>query len=147
MDVVLLQDLETLGREGSIVQVKRGYARNYLLPRQLAALATPAVLKRLEETKKLRAVQRERAQAEAEALKQQVERQALALTLTAGENDTVFGSVTVHDLFEALKARGVAVEKSAIRLERPIKTLGEFDVPVRLHADVTATLKVSVTKG
>jgi large subunit ribosomal protein L9 len=147
MDIILMKDMEALGRAGAVVRVKPGYARNYLLPRGLAVAATPQHLRAVEDTRRQRAAQDQRAKTEAEAVKRKLEGQALTLKLSVGEDEKPFGSVTVHDIVEALKQQGLDVEKHAIRLEEPIKTLGVFGVPVRVHPDVTATLKLTVGKA
>lgn len=147
MDVVLLKDVEKLGTAGAVVRVKPGFARNYLLPGGLAALATPAQLKTLEEITRQRQRQQEKAVAEATALKQRLEAKPLTLTLTLGEGDKPFGSITAHDVAEALARAGTAVEKHLVQLEEPIKALGNYDVPVKVHATVTATVKLSVVKA
>ncbi|MBI3996782.1 MAG: 50S ribosomal protein L9 [Candidatus Omnitrophica bacterium] len=147
MDVVLLQDVDKLGAEGTVMHVKPGYARNYLLPRGLAVAATPQQLKLVEATARRRQQRAEQLKAEAEALKQKLEGRSLTLKLNVGADDKPFGSITTHDLAEALKQDQVAIEKHAIQLEQPIKTLGVFDVPVKLHTHVTATLKVWVVKA
>ena len=147
MDVVLLKDIEKLGAEGAVVHVKPGFARNYLLPRGLAAPATPQQLKTIEASKRQREHQLQRLKQDADALKRKLESRSITLKLTLGDDDKPFGSVTVHDLVEALKREGMDVEKYAVHLEQPIKTLGIFDVPVKLHPDVTATAKVWVVKA
>lgn len=147
MDVVLLADVDTLGLEGAVVHVKPGYARNYLLPRGLAVAATPHQLKLVEATARRRQQRAEQLKAEAEALKQKLEGRSLTLKLNVGEDDKPFGSITTHDLAEALKQEQLAIEKHAIQLEQPIKTLGVFEVPVKLHMHVTATVKVWVVKA
>ena len=147
MDVVLLKDVEKLGTEGALVHVKPGFARNYLLPRGLAAPATRQYLKSIEETKRQRSRKLERARGAAEALKQKLEGKSLTLTLTLGEDDKPFGSITAHDIAEALTREGLAVEKHAIRLDQPIKGLGIFEVPVKVHTELTATLKLWVVKA
>lgn len=146
MDVILLKDVESLGATGVIVQVTPGYARNYLLPLGLAAPATPERLKMIEETKRQRSKKTARMRQEAEAVKRALEGRAVTLTLSVGEEDKPFGSITGHDIMEALVQGGIALEKHAVQLKQPIKTLGVFEVPVRLHPDVTATVKVSVVK-
>ena len=146
-DVILLKDVEQVGTEGALLHVKAGFARNYLIPRGLAVPATPQQMKAVEEAKRRRLEQAKRAQAEAEALKQKLESRSLTLKLTLGEDEQPFGSVTTHDLVEALAREGIQVEKSLVHLEQPIKALGTFDVPVRLHQAVTATLKVWVVKA
>jgi large subunit ribosomal protein L9 len=147
MDVILLKDVEKLGAEGSVVHVRPGYARNYLLPAGLAVAASPEQLKAVEAAKQARQKQAKRLSAEAEELKKKIEARSLTLKLTLGENDQAFGSVSAHDIVEALAKEGLAVEKSAVKLDEPVKALGIFDVPVRLHADVTATLKLWVVKA
>lgn len=147
MDVVLLKDVEALGSEGSVVHVKPGYARNYLLPRGLAAQATPHQLKMADAVKRKRQETADRAKSEFTALKQKLDARSLTLKLTVGEGDHPFGSITAHDLAQALAQEGLPVEKHMIHLAQPIKTLGVFEVPIRLHADVTAALKVCVVKA
>ena len=147
MDVVLLKDVEPLGAEGAVVHVKPGFARNYLLPRGLAVPATPQHLKAVEEITRQRAKKLERVKVEAEALKRKLESRSLTLKLTVGADDKPFGSVTTHDIVEALGRDGLSVEKHAVHLSEPIKTLGVFDVPIRLQPEVTATLKVWVVKA
>ena len=147
MDVILLKDVEPLGAEGAVVRVKPGFARNYLLPSGLAVEATPRQLQAVEASKRQRLKQAERVQQEAEALKRRLESHSLTMTLTLGEGDQPFGSITVHDVADALARDGIPVEKGAIRLEQPLKALGVFDVPVRLHPNVTATVKLWVVKA
>ena len=147
MDVILLKDVVPLGAEGAVVRVKPGFARNYLLPSGLAVEATPRQLQAVEASKRQRLKQAERVQQEAEALKRRLESHSLTMKLTLGEGDQPFGSITVHDVADALARDGIPVEKDAIRLEQPLKALGVFDVPVRLHPNVTATLKLWVVKA
>jgi large subunit ribosomal protein L9 len=144
MEVILREHVEHLGRRGEIVRVASGYARNYLLPRRLALQVT-------EENK--RQIERERARAEArdaeevsaaEALRAAIEALDLAIPRRVGENETLFGSVTASDLAEALAAREVTIDRRRIQLVDPLKTLGEHDVPVKVHREVTAVLKVKV---
>lgn len=147
MDVVLLKDVEPLGAEGAVVHVKSGFARNYLLPRGLAAPATPAQLKTAAENTRQQSRKLERARGAADALKRRLEATSLTLTLTLGEDEKAFGSVTAHDIAEALARNGFAVEKRAIRLAQPIKGLGAYEVPVKVHADIIAILKLTVVKA
>ncbi len=146
MDVVLLKDIEKLGTEGAVVRVKPGFARNYLIPRGLAARADAQTLKTIEETKRQRQRKADRAKAEAESVKQTLQSRSVTLTLSLGTDGKAFGAVTAHDIFEALERAGVVLEKHAIVLEQPIKALGIYEVPVRLHPDVSAIVKVSVVK-
>ena len=147
MDVVLLKDVGKLGTEGTVVHVKPGFARNYLLPRGLAAPATPEQLRVVEAIKHQQLQKTQRVHTGALALKQKLESHSLTLKLNVGADDKPFGSVTTHDIVEALSREGIEVDKYAVHLEQPIKTLGIFDVPVRLHPDVTATVKVWVVKA
>lgn len=147
MDVVLLKDVEKLGAAGAVITVKPGFARNYLLPRGLAVPATPERVHQIEATQRRRQEQEKQAQAAAEALKRQIERCSITLQLNVGTDGQPFGSVSVRDVAEALAREGLAVEKNQVQLEQPIKTLGVVEVPVRLHSDVTATVKVSVVKA
>ena len=147
MDVVLLKDIEKLGTAGAVVRVKPGYARNYLLPSGLAVPATAPHLKAMEQATRQRAEKAKRIEAEAQALKRNLEGRSLTLKLTLGEDGKPFGSVTAHDVAEALAKEGLAVEKADIHLEQPIKALGIYEIPVRLHAQVTATLKLWIVKA
>ena len=147
MDVILLKDVEKLGAAGSVVHVKSGYARNYLMPGGLAAPASPQQLKAVEAAKHQQLKQAQRAQAEADTLKRQIEGRSLTLKLTLGEDDKPFGSITVHDVAETLSREGMMVEKHAIHLEQPIKGLGVYEIPVRVHPNVTAILKLWVVKA
>jgi large subunit ribosomal protein L9 len=144
IEVILKEHVEHLGRRGEIVRVADGYARNFLLPRKLALAVT-------DENK--RQIERERVKAEAKDAEELKEAKALAAKVEAievsiarrvGENEILFGSVTSADLAEALAARDVAVEKRKIMLGEPLKTVGDHVVPVKLHRDVTAELKVKV---
>lgn len=147
MDVILLKDVEKLGAAGAVVRVKPGFARNYLMPGGWAAPATPQQLKAVEEIKRQRQKQSDRAIAEATALKQRLEAKKLTLSLALGEGDKPFGSVTAHDVAEALVREGMAVEKHAVQLAEPIKALGSYEIPVKVHASVTATVKLLIVKA
>ena len=147
MDVILLKDVERLGQEGSTVQVKPGFARNYLIPRGLAVPATAEQLRAVEARQRHRTQQLQRQKATAEALKQKLESRSLTLKLALGVDDKPFGSVTTHDILDALRRDGIEVEKHAVQLNEPIKTLGVYEVPIRVHADVTAMVKVWVVKA
>jgi len=144
MEVILREHVDNLGRRGDLVKVADGYARNYLLPRKLALLAT-------EGNKKV--IEREKVKFDATELEEQKVAQAVADRMSAveveiarkvGERDALFGSVTNADIAEALAAKGFDLDRRKISLHEPIKKLGEFSVPVKLHRDVTVTLKVKV---
>lgn len=147
MDVILLKAIDRLGDEGSVVRVKPGFARNYLIPKGLAAPASAQQLNAMEVLKRQRARKLERARAEWESLRRKLEGRSLTLTLNLGADGKAFGSVTAHDIIEALAREGLRVERHAVELEHPIKTLGVYDVPIRLHPDVIALLKVWVVKA
>ncbi len=146
MQVILQEDVEKLGPRGQVVDVADGYARNFLLPRKLAIAATPGNLKRLEQ---IRASLAKRTAAEKQTAEQLAER-LVSATVTfkrkAGENDQLFGSVTAADVAEALAAQGYQVDKRKVQLAEPIKLVGEYQVPVKLHHEVAATVKVTVTR-
>jgi len=147
MDVILLKDIEKVGKEGAVVHVKPGFARNFLVPRGLALPATPAHLKSAEERQRQAQHKRKRASRQAEALKARLEGTSLTLKLALGEGEKAFGSVTVQDIVAALAQQGISVEKHAVQLAEPIKALGIYEVPVRVQPEMTATLKVWVVKA
>jgi large subunit ribosomal protein L9 len=146
MQIILQEDVDKLGQRGQVLEVADGYARNFLLPKKLALPVSKGNLKQLERVKtslaKREATEREGAQRQAELLAAVT----VALKRKAGENDQMFGSVTSGDISEALAAQGYSVDKRKIQLEQPIKTLGEYQVPAKLHRDVIATVKVIVTR-
>jgi large subunit ribosomal protein L9 len=146
MQLILQEDVDKLGHRGQIVEVAEGYARNYLLPRKLALPVSKGNLKQVEQVKralaKREATEREGAQKQAELLGSLV----VELARKAGENDQMFGSVTAADISDSLAAQGYSVDKRKIELDQPIKTLGEYQVPARLHREVTASIKVVVRR-
>lgn len=146
MQIILQEDVEKVGTRGQLVEVAEGYARNFLLPKKLALEATPGNLKRLEKMRaafaKKTAVEKESSQKLAELLASV----SLTLSRKAGENDQLFGSVTSGDISEALAAQGYNIEKRKIVLTDPIKLVGEYDIPVKLHREVSATVKLTVKK-
>jgi large subunit ribosomal protein L9 len=146
MQIILQEDVEKLGTRGELVEVAEGYARNFLLPRKLGLEATAGNLKRLE---KMRANFAKKEATEKEAAQKQAEQLAavsLEFTRKAGENDQLFGSVTSGDVAEALAAKGFEIDKKRIVLAEPIKIMGEYEVPVKLHREVTQNVKLSVKK-
>ncbi|MEW6264201.1 MAG: 50S ribosomal protein L9 [Thermodesulfobacteriota bacterium] len=147
MEIVLIKDVDNLGLTGQVVRVADGFARNKLIPARLALEATTGNLKRLE---KQRAEFAQRAQKEKERAKDLARQiQALRLTIAqkAGEKDKLYGSVTSMDLAAAMAERNVNVDKRRIKMAEPIKMLGEHEIPIKLHPEVTAVLKVSVIKA
>ena len=144
MEVILREHVDNLGKRGEVVKVADGYARNYLLPRKLALVATAGNKQRIE---------RERAKFDAKEAEEKKVAEAIAgrfsgleieIQRRVGETEALYGSVTSSDIAAALAAKGFEVDRRKVNLQEPIKKLGEFDIPVRLHRDVTAVVKVKV---
>ncbi len=146
INVILQQDLSNLGKTGEVVKVRPGYARNYLLPKQLAAAATIKNINRLEHEKKAAASRAAKSKAAATELAAKIDATPVVLARKAGEGDKLFGSVTSAEIATALKEKGVDVDRRKIELAEPIKALGSFALVVKLGFDVTATVKVEVTR-
>ncbi len=145
-EVILLADVEGLGGEGEIVRVAEGFARNYLLPKNKAAAVSPAT-RRLVEKKKQERLEREATHREAaEALAGKLAAMSVTIPMKTGENGKLFGSVTVTDILAALEKQDVRLDKKQLDLTAPIRELGVFDLPVKLHQDVETTLKVWVVE-
>lgn len=144
--VLLLEDMDNLGQVGEVVQVKPGYARNYLLPAGRATLVTPSALQQVERAKKRAAEVRKQRAAEMAELKDRLADLSLTLEERASEEGHLFGSVGAPHLVAALAERGVAVEEKQIRLEHPLKELGIFSVPIRLDAEQTVEIRVWVVE-
>jgi large subunit ribosomal protein L9 len=146
MDLILRQDVEKLGRAGEFVTVKDGYARNFLLPRGLAYQATEGNRRRLEAEKSQRAKKHAGEVLTAKEVAARLEAASLTFTMKAGEGDKLFGSVTTHDIADRLKAEGFDLDKKAVELDEPIRLLGVYKVPVRLHHDVKPEVRVWVVR-
>jgi large subunit ribosomal protein L9 len=146
MQIILQEDVEKLGTRGQLVEVAEGYARNFLLPRKLALEATAGNMKRLEKMRVAFAVKEATEKGDAQKLAELLAGVSLEIARKAGENDQLFGSVTPADIAEALAAKGFTVDKRKIALTDPIKHVGEFDVPVKLHREVALTVKLVVKK-
>ena len=146
MKIILMEDVPALGRRGEVRDVATGYARNYLLPKKLALPATPGNLQNLEHLKRQRERVETKAREEARAAADRIAALELAVATRASEDGRLFGSVSAQDIVEFLERHRVPVEKRRVLLEEPIKALGEYQVPIRLHHDVTATLRVTVTR-
>jgi large subunit ribosomal protein L9 len=144
MKVILTDEVRGLGHRGSVVEVKNGYARNYLLPQGLAFLATPANTRRLEEEKKGYDEKVLREKSVAEDVARKIEGLRLTLTKKAGEGDVLYGSVTSAEIADLLAEKGIELDRRKIELEEPIKRLGEHNVHVKLHRDVAASLVIEV---
>jgi len=146
MEVILKEDVSKLGHRGDIVKVAEGYGRNYLLPRKLAIEATPANRSVIEQMRAAALRRSAREKGEAEELARQFDGLSVQFTRKAGEKDHLFGSVTPADIAEALGKKGFNVDRRKIQLDDPIKMVGEFTVPVRLHRDVATSVKVIIEK-
>ena len=146
MQIILQEDVEKLGTRGQLVEVAEGYARNFLLPRKLALEATAGNMKRLEKMRAAFALKEATEKGDAQKLAELLAGVSLEIARKAGENDQLFGSVTPADIAEALAAKGFTVDKRRIALTEPIKLVGEFDVPVKLHREVALTVKLVVKK-
>ena len=146
MKIILLDDVAKVGRRGEVQDVSDGYARNYLIPQKLAVAATPGNLRNLEHIQRQQESKAARIQADAESVRQRIEGLTYEQRRQASEEGKLFGSVTSQDIADFLGRSGIQVERRHIALDEPIKTLGEHAVPVRLHAGVTAQLKVAVLR-
>jgi large subunit ribosomal protein L9 len=146
MKIILMDDVPTLGRRGEVRDVSDGYARNFLLPQKLALHATPANMKNLAQIKARQDAQAAKLKADAQGQAQAIEALHFTQRRQASDEGRLFGSVGRADLAAFLAQHGVEVERRRIGLDEPIKSLGDFSVPVRLQADVTAQLKVSVSR-
>jgi large subunit ribosomal protein L9 len=146
MDIILLENVENLGQVGQRVAVARGYARNYLIPRGLAMLASESSDKVLADLMRRRQMDEDRRRTEAEGLAQRLQGAACTIEVQAGEDDQLYGSVTARQVGEALAKQGIELEIRQILLAEPIKQLGVYTVPVRLHPEVEVDVKVWVVR-
>ena len=146
MKVILLKDVETLGSAGEVVQIKDGYGRNFLIPRNEAMVATDASVAQFESRRKQHEAVAERERRAAEALAKKLETDSLTAQVKVGEEDRLFGSVTVQNVAELLEEKGYKIERRSIHLEDAIRDLGVYNIKVHLHPEVTATVKLWVVK-
>jgi len=144
MEVILKEDIAKLGKIGEVVRVRDGYARNYLLPRGLVLEANQKNLKTFEHRKKIVADQKQKIMRQAHAVGDTLTGVSLVIAVRAGEEGKLFGSVTNIQIEKALKAKGLIVDRRKIQLEEPIKTVGDYEVPIRLTAELTVPIKISV---
>jgi len=144
MDVILREHIDNLGRRGDVVKVAPGYARNFLLPRKLALAVTEANKKQIERERKAGEVKDAQERTEADAYAQRLEALEIEIARRIGENNVMYGSVTSADVATALAAKGFTVDRRKIQLPDPIKAVGDVQVPVKVHRDVTAQVKVKV---
>jgi large subunit ribosomal protein L9 len=147
MKVILIEGVDDLGSAGQVLNVKDGYARNYLIPKKKALAATPENIRKMEQMREEIEAKQLKVRSEAEELAQRLSAMSLTIPRQAGENEKLFGSVTSIDIERALHEAGVDVERKRILMREPIKSLGDYQVPIRLHPDVTAPLKVSVIQS
>ena len=144
MEVILREDVKSLGKAGALVRVKPGYARNFLLPHGLAYEATEGNKKRIEAESKARESRAAHDRTEAQAISTRLAALVITITAKAGEGDRLFGSITAQDIADQLAKAGHPVDKRKIELTHPIKQLGEHSVPIRLHSDVPAAIRITV---
>jgi len=146
MKVILLDDVAKVGRRGEVRDVSDGYARNFLIPKKLALSATAGNLKNLQHIKTQQEAKASRVKAEAESLRERIEALTYEERRQASEEGKLFGSVTAQDIVDFLDGQKIKIERRRVLLDEPIKGLGESAVPIRLHGDVTARLKVNVVR-
>ena len=146
MKVILLKDIEALGSAGEVVEVKNGYGRNFLIPRNEALVATAANMAQFESRRKQQETLSERDRRAAEALAKKLQAESITAQVKVGEEDRLFGSVTAQNIAELLDEKGYEIDRRAIHLEDSIRELGVYNVEVRLHPEVTTTVKLWVVK-
>ncbi|MBI4811402.1 MAG: 50S ribosomal protein L9 [Ignavibacteriales bacterium] len=146
MKIILRKDHEKLGKVGEIVEVKNGYARNYLIPRKIAFAATEGNLRALEEEKQRHIDRQKKELLHAQKIATQLDKVSITLKVKVGEDEKLFGSVTSQNISDALSERGITVDKRIIELDEPIKALGIYTVNVKLHSEVTGKVKVWVVR-
>lgn len=148
MELILIQDVDKIGRAGQVVKVKDGFARNFLVPNKLAIPVTAGNLKRLEQEKQSKASQAQKVRKDAQSLKEKLA--AVSLTIPAlvqdEDREKLYGSVGITEIIDALKEEGIEVDKSLIQMDTPIKSLGIYEIPLKLHPEVPAKVKVWVVK-
>jgi large subunit ribosomal protein L9 len=142
--VILIQDVDSLGLGGEILEVARGYARNYLIPKKIALEATEDNIKRTEAQRKNIEVKRIKLKEDAQKIKERLAEVVVTIAQKAGEEDKLYGSVTSMDIADELERQGITVDRRKVILDKPIKSLGEFPVSIKLHPNVTASIKVKV---
>ena len=146
MEVILREDVQDVGRAGQTVEVKAGFGRNYLIPRNLAIVATKANLRSVDEINKQSAVRDRKRRRSAELIKEKIEKIELSAEVLVGEEDKLYGSITNQDIVTMLQEKGIVVEKRSVHLDEPIKALGVYTVPIKVGKEVTADCKVWVVK-
>ena len=144
MKVILTQDMDSLGLAGEIVEVARGYARNYLIPQKIALEATEDNIKRTETQRKTIEIKRIKLKEDAQKVKERLAEVMISIAQKVGEEEKLYGSVTSMNIADELEKQGITIDRRKIILDKPIKSLGEFSVPIKLHPQVTASIKVTV---
>lgn len=144
MKIILREDIQTLGRSGEMVEVRDGYARNYLLPKKLAVVASEKNIRQLEHDRRVIAAHQAKVRASATAIAQKLAQVDLKIARKVGDQDKLYGSVTALDIADALSEKGVRIDRRALVLPEPIKSIGQFEIDVRLHHDVTGKVKLEV---
>jgi large subunit ribosomal protein L9 len=147
MKVILKEDVNNLGVMGMVVEVKDGYGRNFLIPRDLAVEANPKNIRHFEHQKKMIDTKVKKVRKTAEDFAEQLSQMTLSIEARAGEEDKLFGSVTTKDIAEAIAQKGVEVDRRKIQLDEPIKRLGSYEVPIKVHQDVIANVTVEVKQS
>jgi len=147
MKVILRQDMDELGLEGTIINVKEGYARNYLIPKGFALIADNRNIKLIESQKKKIETNRIKAKEDAEKAAKALEGVAITISHKVGEEGKLYGSVTTMDIADELEKKGLSIDRKKIVLDKPIKTIGEFEAKIKLHPEVTGSVKVTVVAG
>lgn len=146
MKIILKEDLTNVGKEGDIVEVANGFGRNYLVPKGHAVIANAENIKQVTKEKELKRHRAEKSKREAEELAQKITRSSCSVARKSGENEKLFGSVTTQDIAEVLQNQGIKIDKKNILLEEPLKNLGDFIIPIKLHPEVIAQLTLSIIK-
>lgn len=146
MEIILSQDVSPLGKVGDVVKVKEGYARNFLFPKKLAYAATPANLKKIEQVEKKRKAEYDKQKNEAENFAEKLSKVSCTVNVEVNDLDKLYGAISEAEIAKAIEAEGLTVDKKDIVIEKPIEELGIFEVGVKLHPEVTAKVRVWVTK-
>lgn len=146
MEVILTKDVEGIGKAGKVVKLADGYARNFILARNLGLLATPDNMKKLEQQNLKKKREDDKLKQVFLDLKLKIEKVSITISVLAQENEKIYGSITAHEIIEALKVEEIEIPKNSIVLEEPIKTLGVFEIPIKLHPEVLTKVKLWVVK-
>lgn len=146
MEVILKEDVDRLGKAGAVIKVKDGFARNFLLPNGLAMLVTSGNLKKLEEEKHKKVLESEKSRKSAEELRAKLAALSLTVPVLVQDDGALYGSITAQDIERFLKEEGIEIDKNLIIIENPIKSLGIYELPVKLHPEIFAKIKIWVVK-